>query len=116
MLPKISKKDTSIQRDLKREPTIIEQTSVKNEELDEFNLEFYLGDERDELNESNFHKRKRKQESTLVYFSIQETFSTKPNSRENSQFVIINQKAYLCGGLGRVKHCDIKALDLSNWN
>ena len=48
-----------------------------------------------------------------VMWTIRETFGDRPNTREGSQLVVLKSKVYLFGGQSRIKHTDMRQLDVS---
>ena len=50
-----------------------------------------------------------------VSWSIRETFGDRPCTREGSQLVVVRNKVYIFGGQSRIKHTDIRQLDILTW-
>lgn len=50
-----------------------------------------------------------------VYWSVKDTWGDRPNGREGCQLVIIKNIVYIFGGQSRIKHTEVRSLDVNIW-
>jgi hypothetical protein len=50
-----------------------------------------------------------------VYWTLKETWGDRPNGREGCQLVIVSGVVYIFGGQSRIKHSEVRSLDVNIW-
>lgn len=50
-----------------------------------------------------------------VYWTLKETWGDRPNGREGCQLVVVAGVVYIFGGQSRIKHSEVRALDVNIW-